>query len=124
MAKYNKDNNYVAFLMQLFGSIIFLFLAFYGATSSLQAFGSMGNIAGLVMQMLYAGAVISAVLLFLISLSYLTAIRFKYAKYAMCTTLVATFTLLAISPDKSTFYEAIVGFIISLAGAELAGGVK
>ncbi|MCL4383745.1 hypothetical protein M1278_03880 [Candidatus Marsarchaeota archaeon] len=118
MAKKNKN---AVFILEFLGSLVFLWLAFTSTGGFLNS--QWNNGAGsLWLPVLYAGAVIGAVGLFLVSFSHLIGINHEMVSHgAMSMTLVAGGSLVALTYGSlSLFIPALIGFVIAFIGSGLS----
>ncbi len=117
MAKGSRSNP-TAFVLQFIGSIIYLALVYLLSTGSV-AFGQ--AVSTIWLPLLYAGAVVSSIILFIVSFTYLLqGAGHKFGMAAGCAAVTAGFTLIALSLGSTAYLTAaIIGFIIAVIGAGL-----
>ncbi len=115
MAKGTRMNP-AAFVLQFIGSIIYLALVYLLSTGSV-AFGQ--AVTAVWLPLLYAGAVVSSIILFVISFTYLMdRAGHKFGMAAGCAAVAGGFTLIALSMGSTTYtIAAIIGFIFAVVGA-------
>jgi hypothetical protein len=117
MAKGTRTNP-AAFVLQFIGSIIYLALVYLLSTGSV-AFGQ--AITAVWLPLLYAGAVVSSIILFIVSFTYLLQnAGHKFGMAAGCATVSGGFALIALSMGSTAYLvAAIIGFIIAVIGTGL-----
>ena len=116
MAK-ERGTNPAAFVLQFIGSIIYLALVYLISTGSV-AFGA--AVSSIWLPLLYAGAVVSSIILFIVSFTYLMGAGQKFGMTAGCAAIAGGFALVALSLGSTTYLlTAIVGFILAVIGAGL-----
>ncbi|MCL4411485.1 hypothetical protein M1329_00925 [Candidatus Marsarchaeota archaeon] len=116
MAKLTRRNP-AAFVLQFIGSIIYLVVVYLVSIGTV-AFGS--AVSSIWLPLLYAGALISSILLFIVSFTNLMPSG-KFGMYAGSAALIGGFTLMALTYVSSFWlFVSIVGFILAIIGAGLA----
>ena len=117
MAKESRTNP-AAFVLQFLGSVIYLALVYLISSGSI-AFGA--AVSSIWLPLLYAGAVVSSIILFIVSFTYLLPnAGYKFGATAGCAAIAAGFTLVALSLGSTTYLVmTLVGFILAIIGAGL-----
>ncbi len=124
-SKHIKKSNPLAFGFEFVGSIIYILLLFLvlgsnsgsGASSSLLASATL-----LWLPLLFAAAVISAIMLFFLSFANLMQNNFMQ-RAAGCAAIVGGFSLVALSVSNALYiWIAVIGFIIAIFGVAFSMG--
>ena len=127
--KVDRRTNPIAYVLEIVGSLIFIVLLIYTASSFSNYTSTSGLFAlaagGFWLPVLYAAAAVAPIMLFFASFSNLMiSAASRGDKWPLCLSIISGFSWVALSAGSSGLtFVSIIGFIISLLGS-VAGTIN